>query len=241
METPSRDLAPVTAAIGQRRPFGAMERLDPDGLRTEQQVSLASPRRHHSWSARALFAAMDLLYGRERTLPKFRVLELVARVPYQAWENVAYVAVTHTSRQPHFARRIFDKVRVSRFEQDNEQWHLLVLEELLEGDADRAGFVRHRVVPQVLAFAYYQLSWFLYALRPAWSYRLNADFEDHAEHEYALLVDEHPEWEHTPYTGSFVDDYGRYDSLADLFRQIGYDERLHRLESEHRISAARFS
>jgi hypothetical protein len=164
----------------------------------------------------------------------------VARVPYQAWENVAYVAVTHTSRQPHFARRIFDKVRVSRFEQDNEQWHLLVLEELLEDDPTRRGFVRHRVVPQILAFVYYQLSWLLYVVRPAWSYRLNADFEDHAEHEYASLVEEHPEWETTPYTGSFTDDYGHYASLADLFRQIGYDERLHRLESEHRMADPRF-
>jgi ubiquinol oxidase len=198
-------------------------------------------RRRYSLSARALFAVMDALYGPERTLPKFGVLELVARVPYQAWENVAYVAVTHTAHQPHFARRVFDKVRVSRFEQDNEQWHLLVLEELLERDPQRRGLVRHRLVPQVLAFAYYQLSWLMYAVRPAWSYRLNADFEDHAEHEYALLVQEHPEWEHTPYDGLFVDDYGRYDSLADLFRQVGYDERLHRLESEHRMAAPRFS
>ncbi len=41
---------------------------------------------------------MELLYGKGRNLEKFRVLELVARVPYQAWENVAYVAVTHTAR-----------------------------------------------------------------------------------------------------------------------------------------------
>ncbi len=218
-----------------------MQRLDAESLRREQQVSLRSPRRRYSLSARALFAAMDLLYGQERTLPKFRILELVARVPYQAWENVAYVAVTHTSRQPHFARRIFDRVRVSRFEQDNEQWHLLVLEELLEADDSRRSFLLHRVVPQIIAFAYYQLSWFLFALRPAWSYRLNADFEDHAEHEYALLVHENPEWEHTAYTGSFADEYGNYSTLAELFRQIGYDERLHRLESEHRITAARFA
>ncbi len=240
-EDSTSTIGPVTAAIGERPPFGAMQRLDADQLRREQQTSLATPRRRYSLSARGLFAAMDVLYGRDRTLRKFRVLELVARVPYQAWENVAYVAVTHTARQPRFARRIFDKVRVSRFEQDNEQWHLLVLEELLEDDPARRGFVRHRLAPQVLAFAYYQLSWLMYALRPAWSYRLNADFEDHAEHEYALLVEEHPEWETTPYSGSFVDDYGRYATLADLFRQIGYDERLHRLESEQRMTAARFS
>ncbi len=231
---------PVTEAIGARPPFGAMARLGSAELRAEQEATLASPRRRASLSARALFAVMDLLYDKRRSLPKFRVLELVARVPYQAWENVAYVAMTHTAREHDFARRIFDKVRVSRFEQDNEQWHLLILEEMVDRQSQRLGFVRHRIVPQILAFAYYQLSWFMYALRPTWSYRLNADFEDHAEHEYALLVQEHPEWETTPYEGSFIDDYGRYDSLADLFRQIGYDERLHKLESEGRMGASRF-
>jgi ubiquinol oxidase len=229
---------PVTRAIGERPPFGPMERLDHDRLVAEQAVTLASPRRRYSVSARLLFKIMDLLYGPDRTLEKFRVLELVARVPYQAWENVAYVAVTHTARERGFARRVFDRVRTARWEQDNEQWHLLIMEELTAGE--RRGFLRSRVVPQVLAFAYYQLSWFLYAIRPKWSYRLNADFEDHAEHEYALLVQEHPEWESVPYEGEFTEDFGDFDSLADLFRQIGYDERLHRLESEHNMAAPRF-
>lgn len=218
-----------------------MEHLSPARLAAEQETTLASPRRRASLSAKALFSTMDALYGPERSLAKFRVLELVARVPYQAWENVAYVAMTHTARERTFARRIFDKVRVSRFEQDNEQWHLLILEELVDQQPERLGFLKHRIVPQVLAFAYYQLSWLMYAVRPAWSYRLNADFEDHAEHEYALLVQEHPEWEDEPYSGSFSDDYGRYASLADLFRQIGYDERLHKLESEANMTASRFS
>jgi len=231
-------IGPVTAKLGDRSPFGAMERLEHEALVAAQRESARSPRRRYSLSARALFAVMDRLYGRERTLAKFRVLELVARVPYQAWENVAYVAVTHTSRQPGFARRVFDTVRLARWEQDNEQWHLLILEELTA--AERQRFIRHRVIPQLLAFCYYQLSWAMYAVRPAWSYRLNADFEDHAEHEYALLVDEHPEWENTAFESSFSADFGAFDSLADLFRQIGYDERLHKLESETRMGSARF-
>ena len=88
-----------------------------------------------------------------------------------------------------------------------------------------------------MAFAYYQLSWITYAIKPAWSYRLNADFEDHAEHEYALLVEEHPEWEKTPFHSEFADDFGHYHSLADLFRQIGYDERLHKQQSESALDA----
>lgn len=233
------DLGPISRAIGDRPPFGPMERLDHDRLVKEQQASLRSLRRQYSLSARVLFRIMDAVYGRERTLEKFRVLELVARVPYQAWENVAYVAMTHTARQPGFARRVVDRVRTSRWEQDNEQWHLLILEEIT-ADGPRRPWLRSRVLPQILAFVYYQLSWFMFAIRPASSYRLNADFEDHAEHEYAHLVDEHPEWEAIPYDGTFTSDFGDYDCLADLFRQIGFDERLHKLESELRIRQPRF-
>jgi hypothetical protein len=238
-ESRTEEPGPVSRGIAGRAPFGPMEALGHDALVRAQADTLASPRRKPGLSAKALFVIMDVVYGRPRTLEKFRVLELVARVPYQAWEHVAYVAVTHTAREPGFARRVFDRVRASRWEQDNEQWHLLILEELTR-DAPRGPWLKSRVVPQILAFAYYQLSWIMYALRPAWSYRLNADFEDHAEHEYARLVEEHPEWEHERYDGSFADDFGTYESLADLFRQIGYDERLHKLESETNMRQPRF-
>jgi hypothetical protein len=188
---------PISKALSDRAPFGPMERLDPQRLRAEQQTSLNTPRRRASLSARALFVFMDVVYGKPRTLEKFRVLELVARVPYQAWENVAYVAVTHTASEPNFARRIFDRVRSSRWEQDNEQWHLLILEELLS-DQPAGSWFKRRLLPQLLAFGYYQLSWLMYVINPKWSYRLNADFEDHAEHEYAHLVLEHPEWGSSP-------------------------------------------
>jgi ubiquinol oxidase len=228
-------VGPVARAVAERAPFGPMDHLGHAELMVEQQASLHSPRRRYSASARVLFALMDAIYGKQRSLLKFRVLELVARVPDQAWENVAYVMVTHSASRPRFARRVFERVRASRFEQDNEQWHLLILEELTQGE--RESFVRDRVIPQVIAFAYYQLSWLMFAVRPEWSYRLNADFEDHAEHEYALLVEEHPEWEDRPFESDFVAEYGSYQSLADVFRQIGYDERMHRIESETHLHA----
>ena len=88
--------------------------------------------------------------------------------------------------------------------------------------------------------AYYYLSWFLYVLQPAWSYRLNADFEDHAEHEYAELVRENPAYDQTHYDGPFVEEYGAFASLGDLFRQIGHDERVHKDESLLRMAVPRF-
>jgi len=218
-----------------------MERLDRHALLREQERTLATPRMHYSLLARALFVGMDLFYGRRRTLSKFKVLELIARVPYQAWEQVAYVAMTHTARDPGFARRIFDRVRESRHQQDNEQWHLLILQELVGTRGVREGFVRYWLVPQLVAFVYYQIVWLLYVVRPAAAYRLNAEFEDHAEHEYMEFVREHPELEQEPFDSLVSRDYGRFASLADLFRQIGYDERVHKEESLGWLAAPRFS
>ena len=201
---------------------------------------MSTPRRNYSVPARALFVGLDLLYGRRRTLEKFRVLELIARVPYQAWEQAAYVATTHVHEQGALARRIYDRVLEARAQQDNEQWHLFILDEVIAAEGNTLGRVRTVWLPQVIAFAYYQLSWLLYVVSPAWSYRLNADFEDHAEHEYAKLVEEHPEWETVAFTSNFAADYGTFRSLADVFRQISHDERVHKLESEEKIAVARF-
>ena len=190
--------------------------------------------------SRILFLSMDLLYGRRRTLSKFKVLEVIARVPYQSWEHVAYIAITHTHTHPDFARRVFDRVKESRAQQDNEQWHLLILEELTDKQGIHENFFWYRLIPQVIAFVYYHVSWLLYVIRPAWSYLMNAHFEDHAEHEYMAYVAGNPALEQEPFESMFADDYGNFASLADLFRQIGYDERVHKEESLARVAEARF-
>jgi len=38
----------------------------------------------------------------------------------------------------------------------------------------------------------------------------------------------------------FSGDFGHYESIADLFRQICYDERLHKLQSESALAKPRF-
>ena len=162
---------PVARQIAAKEPFGPMERLGHDDLVTAQRATLATPRRHAGLAARILFAIMDLVYGQPRSLEKFRVLELVARVPYQAWENVAYVAVTHTAKEPGLARRIFDTVRINRWEQDNEQWHLLILEDLIASSGKRENRIYYFWIPQFIALVYYQISWLLFVIRPAWSGR----------------------------------------------------------------------
>ncbi|MBI2386008.1 MAG: hypothetical protein HYV14_08340 [Elusimicrobia bacterium] len=211
-------------------------------LEAEQAATLASPRRAYGLLARVLFLGMDLVYGKRRTLRKFTVLEVIARVPYQAWEQVAYVAMTHTYRTPGFARRVFEFVKESRAQQDNEQWHLLILEELIQKEGLPESFLLYRLAPQLVALFYYHVSWVLYAVDPKLSYALNADFEDHAEHEYMEFVRENPALAGRPFDSEFKADYGEHlATLADLFRQIGLDERRHKDESLARIAAPRFS
>ncbi len=51
------------------------------------------------------------------------------------------------------------------------------------------------------------------------------------------------DFEHTdaePFESAFSDDYARFDPLADLFRQIGHDERVHKQESLAQATASRF-
>ena len=224
----------------QVRSAGRPPHLDHEALAVAQRETLNTPRLAYGLASRVLFLLLDVLYGRKRTLPKFKVLELVARVPYQSWEQVAYIAITHIAQRTGLARRIHDQVAEARAQQDNEQWHLLILEELAARTERREPRWHYYWIPQLIAFGYYQLSWLLYVIRPAWSYRLNADFEDHAEHEYMTLVTEHPEWEKEPFTSAFEDDYGSFDSLADLFRQIGHDERVHKQESLARMRQPKF-
>ena len=219
-----------------------LPKLSRHELRVEQQRTLDTPRRRYSLAARLLFIGMDLLYGRSRSLSKFRVLEIVARVPYQTWETITYKQITKRHRRPLDIRRLWDRVLEFRTQQDNEQWHLLILAELValqrRNEAKgRENRIWYDVLPRLIAFSYWHFAWLLYALKPSWSHRLNADFEDHAEHEYALLVAEHPEWETTPYASDLAADYGSFASLADLFRQIGHDERLHKQESEQHLIA----
>lgn len=230
---------PVTSILEDRPPVGPMKRLSHKELEEVQQRELTSPRRNYALPSKILFSTMDKVYGPERYLEKFRVLEVVARVPYQAWESVAYVTMTHTSEKVGFARRVYDRARVARIEQDNEQWHLLIIEDLTRSDS--RSWLKGRIIPQILAVLYYQLSWILFVARPKWSYQLNADFEDHAAHEYAKFVEENPQLETTPFESDFTEDYGAYASLAEVFRQICHDEILHREESEVMMGRARYS
>jgi alternative oxidase len=221
----------ATALTGRPEAPAGPPKLQPAELRAAQAQTLDSPRLRYSLLARALFTAMNLAYGRAGTIVKFTMLEFIARVPYQAWERAGYFILARQRRRSALARRVFERIVQTRAEQDNEQWHLLILQDLVQRQGLRQSFLLHRLAPWLIAFFYYHVSWALLLIRPDWSYRLNADFEDHAEHEYMTFVADNPRLEAEPDPGTYAAEYGRFASLADLFRQIGHDERIHKLDS----------
>jgi hypothetical protein len=156
-------------------------------------------------------------------------------VPYQTWENASYKRITRVHRRTGLALRVWDRLREFRAQQDNEQWHMLIMAELVERSGRKAGWLRFRFLPQVIAIGWWHFCWLLYAVKPAWSHRLNADFEDHAEHTYAEMVVENPAYETTPWDSALCGEYGSYASLADLLRQVSHDERCHKQESEQHL------
>jgi ubiquinol oxidase len=210
-------------------------------LLAAQRETLDTPHMRYGLLAKMLFTPVDLLYGRQGSFTKFAVLEIIARVPYQAWERMGYWAVHRYAGQSAPARRVFEQIVGARADQDNEQWHLLILQDLIQRNGIRQNWLLHKAAPWLIAFFFYHVSWQLFLIKPAWSYRLNAEFEDHAEHEYMSFVAEHPELERMPDPGTYTHEYGRYRSLADLLRQIGHDERVHKNASIDNAGHARIA
>ena len=68
---------------------------------------------------RALFLFMDAMYGKKPSLGKFRVLEVVARIPYQSWEVIHYFLTTHLYTNERRAIDLFRDSKFARSAQDN--------------------------------------------------------------------------------------------------------------------------
>ena len=56
-----------------------------------------------------------------------------------------------------------------------------------------------------------------------------------------LFVQENTQFASQPFDSAFTQDYGSYSNLGDLFRRIGIDERMHKIESLEQMEHARFS
>jgi ubiquinol oxidase len=196
-------------------------------LKQEQQASLARPRYKYSAIARFFFLSMDLVTGKKVTLAKAKLLETLACVPYRAWESRQYKRMTQQYRKLELVRQARSIGAWGREAQDNEYWHLLVLNEKMKEDHVKDPWYLFPPIPCLMAASYAVMSWAmaLFAIRRAFLF--NAEFEDHAEHVYAQFVQEHPEWESQPVNNEMVRQYGDFGTWADVFRRIGLDERDH--------------
>ncbi len=52
-------------------------------------------------------------------------------------------------------------MNADRAEQDNEEWHIIILEEQIGASGVRPNPIRFRLLPQLIAFAVYQQLWLL--------------------------------------------------------------------------------
>jgi len=65
--------------------------------------------------------------------------------PYQTWERVAYLAINRLYRQTGLARRVHERIVEAREQQDNEEWHLLIMAELAAREGAGRGWIRYRL------------------------------------------------------------------------------------------------
>src|SRR5574340_634578 len=196
-------------------------------LKKEQDGTLARPVRAYGVLARLLFWTMDIFYGKELTFGKARLLEILARVPYQAWEIRQYHRLnTHFSEKSTVAEAE-DIISWGREAQDNEFWHLQVINEKIKQDGLKLNWFKDAIVQPIATSQYHIFSRFLALIDIKTAFRLNADFEDHAEHEYMSFVKKHPELDEQPAVSDVIKDYNDIATWGDVFRRMALDEREH--------------
>jgi ubiquinol oxidase len=196
-------------------------------LKKEQQASRARPRYPYSAVARVFFGSMDMLTGKQTTLAKAKLVEILATVPYRAWERREHARVTRHQGDGAGAQEAGAIMRWGKEAQDNEHWHLVLIEEKMREDAAKKAWYLSPPLPSLMVGPYGLLTWTMARLAIRRAFVLNAEFEDHAEHTYAQLVQDHPEWEDQPVESAVVQEYGSFRSWADVFRRVGLDERDH--------------
>ena len=149
-------------------------------LKQEQQASLARPRYKYSAIARFFFLSMDLVTGKKVTLAKAKLLETLACVPYRAWESRQYKRMTQRYRNLEDVRQSrSDTVIGGEKAQDNEFWHLLVLNEKMKEDHVKDPWYLFPPIPCLMAASlcrYVMGNGVFRAIRRAFLF--NAEFED---------------------------------------------------------------
>ena len=200
--------------------------MTPD-LKKEQQASNARPRYRYSLAAKVFFLLIDLITGRKMTLSKVTLIEILASIPYRSWETHQYARMTRRYRDLGLVQEARKIMVWAREAQDNEYWHLLVVNEKMKEDGINDSYYLFPPIPLLMVGVYTVLMTVMAVTSIRRAFLFNAEFEDHAEHVYSQFVEEHAEWEHQPVNNEQVKAYGEFSTWADVFRRIGLDERDH--------------
>lgn len=203
-----------------------MEQIKIDLIK-EQQASLARPHYKYSAIARFFFFSMDMLVGKKTTLAKAKLLEILACIPYRAWENRQYKRMTYHYDDSQIVQQAGRIASWGRESQDNEYWHLLAVHEKMKEDGIKDPWFLSTLMIFLMVMSYAIITWTMAKFNIRGAFLFNAEFEDHAEHVYAQFVAEHPEWEKQPVKSDFVRNYKNFQNWAEVFRSIALDERDH--------------
>ncbi len=111
-------------------------------LKKEQAATLSRRPMAYSRFTRLLFWGMDVFYGAKLTFGKMRLLEILARIPYQAWEIKQYHRMNSQFPDPAAVESAEDIIRWGRDAQDNEFW-----QEFPKGAFCQASIACHRKHP----------------------------------------------------------------------------------------------
>ena len=196
-------------------------------LRKEQQNTLVSPRYKYSLMAKIFFWGMNMVAGKKDDLPKAKLLEILACIPYRMWEIRHYLKQTRKYKNVDKVFKSTDIITWGRVAQDNEYMHLLVIHEKMKEDGIKDKWYLCPCVTFPIVLFYIMASRFLAFCSQNRAFLFNAEFENHAEHVYAKLVEDNPQWEGQPLTNPLVKKYANVDTWADVFRRISLDERDH--------------
>jgi ubiquinol oxidase len=128
---------------------------------------------------RSVKGALDIAYT-NRDIPRFYVLETIARVPY-----FSYLSCLHLYESLGMRANV-KQMRTHYAEADNELHHLLIMESL----GGSAAFA-DRFVAQHLAFFYYWYCVFVFLVHPRSAYHLSELVEKHAYATYDAFIEDH--------------------------------------------------
>ncbi len=196
-------------------------------LKLEQQNTINTPRYNYSFSARVFFLLMDITAGKKNDLPKAKLLEILASIPYRAWEMRNYMKQTRKYKKLARVRKYNQIIEWSREAQDNEYTHLLVIDQKMAEDGLKDKWYLSSAITFFIVLFYILFAKLVVWFNPKRAFMFNAEFENHAELVYANMVKDNPEWEEKKVTNEFVKSYADVATWADVFRRIGLDERDH--------------